>query len=125
MKRIFRHAFAVVIENYNHIRSVVGTAQAMDYSRSGQSNKVGCSSEAKSYPLTDFSIDVYNAVKHALTKEELIFFHTALEDKPLDLSVQDDNYLALQERLGRVFVGRKIYPLQLYFSMFKQQRKTK
>lgn len=118
---MMRHAFATVMENYNHMRSILGTAQAVDYSRmASRSGRSGYGGESKSYPLTDFTIDVENAVKQTLKGDDLTFFYTSLKDKPIDFSVQTEEFMRIQEKMGRVFLSRGLYPIQKYFTVIKK-----
>lgn len=121
IKRVFRHAFAVVVENFNHLRSILGTSQAVDYSRMFENTgKARDSATNKAYVLIDFTIDVEKAIRSTLNDGDLKFFHSNILDKPLDLSVQSEEYIEMQEQLGRVFFSRGIYPLQRYFSVVKK-----
>lgn len=121
IQRLMRHCFMQVMATSNHILSVLGTAQAIDYSKmaepSGRSGHSGCS---HSYPLTDFTIDVENTAKQTLDEDDLRFFNTSLKGKDIDYSVQDNDFLRIQEKLGRAFYSRGLYPLQKYFTTVKR-----
>lgn len=120
ISRLMRHVFAKVVDAYNNTRSVLGTAQAIDYSQVSGSGRGSYSDPGVGFPLAEFTIDVMNAVKYALDPYEFKFFMDNIADKPLDLSVQSDEYMAMQDKLGRVFLSRKLYPVNAYFVTVKK-----
>lgn len=116
-----REAFVAVIDNYNQIRAVFGTIQAMDYSTKevrGAQN----STTDRSHQVIDFQVDVTKAVEDTLNAEQLKFFNTVIKDKDLEdaLMVQSVQFMHLQEKLGRVFIARQLFPVTKYFTVTKQ-----
>jgi hypothetical protein len=118
--RLFRYVFAKVIDAYNNTRSVLGNPQAIDYAKAIGSGRSAYSSGASGFPLAEFTVDVFNAVKYALTPGEFKFFMDNVADKPLDLTYQSEEYIDMQKKLGKVFISRGLYPVQAYFVTVKK-----
>lgn len=119
--RLRRHVFAKVIDAYNNTRSVIGTAQAIDYSKAIGEGRAAYSHSSIGFPLAEFTVDVLNAVKYALNPYEFKYFMDNIADKPLDLTYQSEEYMEMQERMGQVFLARKLYPVQGYFITVKNK----
>lgn len=115
-----RRAFLTVINQFNDIRSVLGQAGCVDYSRlSGGKGPIYATDRGKAFRLIDFTIDVRNILERNLTAEELSFVKATLYDKEIDLTVQSEAFMKLQERIGRLFIGRGLYPVSKYFNEVK------
>jgi hypothetical protein len=123
MKRIYRYACLQIIEAANEIRSSIGAAQNLNYERAG-SNAQGAQyvNDGHSFRLIDFTVDVEKAVRDTLTDAEYDFYNQRLKDKDFDeeLKVQSSEFLRMQERLGRVFKVRKLWPASKYFAVVKK-----
>lgn len=121
LRRKSRSAFQRVIDTYNSIRSVMGTTKAMDYStinRGAQGPQYSFNDEW--YRLIDFTVDVRRAATDSLTPAEMAEFDNNIQDQEIDYTVQSNEFVKFQEKLGRVFVARKLYPTSKYFAVIKR-----
>lgn len=112
--RLYRIAFFSTVDNYNQIRATIGQAPALNYSVATQ-GKAKYKNDVSFTKVIDFSADVHNAVKATLTSAELNWFKLKYEDKPNQSSSSTEEELRLQEKLGQVFISRKIHPITVYF----------
>jgi hypothetical protein len=122
-RRHERTACIYTLEAYNSSRSVAGQPQAIDYSQRnpGSQSAQYRDDSMKYYQIVDFITDVHKAVKDTLTPAEYKWFVANLQDQDeIDLTHQPDPFLDLQEKLGKVFLERGLYPLGGYFTVIKK-----
>lgn len=114
----FRRAFFVVVETYNELRSTLGTAKAIDYAGS-QLGKALYKNDIAFLRLIDFTIDVDKAVVDTLDGGDLVMFRECYKDQPDNSSKSTTEQMSMQERMGRIFMARHIYPVSGYFMVGK------
>jgi len=66
--------------------------------------------------MLDFIADVHLAAKRTLTEPEFAYYTMLMKQNPLNTSIQTEPFMALFEKLGRVFEARGLYPIKGYFS---------
>jgi len=115
LRQKYRAAFAAVLETLNNTRSVLGQSRAIDYSKVIGGEGAQFSQGDIGHQLIDYTVDVLKAVKDTLSEAELKFFNENLLDDDYDMTVQSEEFLRLQERLGRVFISRDLFPVSKYF----------
>jgi hypothetical protein len=120
--RKHREAFVAVIDSFNQIRTVLGQIQAMDYANALEGSGAQYGNTDRSLQVIDFMVDVTKAVEGTLTPEQLAFFNENLKDNDLEeaLKVQTVQFMRLQEKLGKVFIARELFPVSKYFVSAKQ-----
>lgn len=110
-----RQAFFAVVEMYNQTRATVGHASAIDYEatqRSSAKYKIDIAFAR----VIDYGIDIHNAIKHTLNKDEFDFFNLIYLDKPDQSAKSTKEMMSIQERLGKVFKERGLFPISRYFN---------
>jgi hypothetical protein len=121
IRQMERSTFIHVIEAYENIKATLGNAQAIDYSRiTGGQGAQFSTDNSKSLALLDFCIDVENTIKNNLTPEEHTFVLDNLAGCELPLKVETEFSMAIQEKLGRLFYARGMYPIRKYFVTVKR-----
>jgi hypothetical protein len=119
---MYRFAFWKVMEAYNAARSLMGQAGAMDFTKitGGKGAQYNPSAGQDNFRMIDFTVYVLQVVKELLDTQEMQFFEEKLQDSDLDIPVQSEEFLRMQERLGRAFMGRGLYPVRRYFAVVKK-----
>ncbi len=122
LRRKQRAAFVDVIENVNKIRSVVGQIQAMDYVRAIDGSSAQYSTTDHALQVIDFLVDVDRAIKSVATPQQLVWFNENIKEGDLEsvLETQSLQFMHLQEKLGRVFILRDLFPVSKYFTVTKK-----
>jgi hypothetical protein len=120
IRRIQRTAFQKVMKHFNEIRSSLGSSAALDYSRitGGQGAQYNINDQF--FKLIDFTVDVQNVVARTLDTHEQRFFKQNLLDQPIDYTIQSVEFMALQEKLGRVFLDVGLAPVRSYFATIRR-----
>ena len=113
-----RQACRSVLDVYAETKSVVGMTQAMDYSKMTGGRGAIYDPSSKNSPLFDFLIDVELTIKETLTKEEVFQHLNTLLD--VNRVVTVEAICKMEERLGRQFVARKIWPVRQYLTTIKR-----
>lgn len=118
--KLWRGAFQRVIETCNDILSVLGNIEAMDYT-SLKENDGPMYAPPRGFPLLEFTVDVKNLAEKALTPDEFGFFSRQVYgNQDLDYTYQNEAFLSMQDKLGRVFVGQGLFPPHQYFVTIKK-----
>ena len=119
-----REAFVAVMDSFNSIRAVLGQIQAMDYSKMTEGSGAQYGTTDRTHQVIDYQVDVMSAVEASLTPAQLVFFNERLKDQDLEevLLVQDTAFMDLQEKLGRIFIARELFPVTSYFKVVKQKK---
>lgn len=121
LRQMERYTCAQIMHTYDTIKSVMGNAQAIDYSRITEGQGPQFSTDTnKGLALLDFCIDVENTIKSVLTPEEQKFFLDNYSGHDLPIPVDTEFGMAIQEQLGRSFYGRGMYPVRKYFVTIKR-----
>lgn len=116
-----RQTFAAVMDAYDNIKSVLGNAQAIDYSRmTGGQGAQFSTDNAKGLALLDYTIDVERTIKNTLNAPELKYYLDNLVGQSFPLKVDTEESMAIQEKLGRMFYARGMYPVRKYFVTIKR-----
>jgi hypothetical protein len=114
IRRMERKACTAVLDAYSQTKSIIGTAGAIDYSKNTGGRGALFSDAGKHLPLLDFVIDVENTLDETLSKAEIRYYMEDLLDfEKTTFSVE---FMKVQERLGRQFMGRLLYPVKRYFA---------
>jgi hypothetical protein len=123
LKRFYRHACEQVLEEANEIRSTIGMTQNLNYEQAG-SNAQGAqyTNDCNPFRRIDFTADVSAVVKDVLTEPEYRYYKEKLEDKDFEdeLKVQSVAFMSMQERLGKAFKARGLWPVSKYFKVVKK-----
>jgi hypothetical protein len=122
LRRYEREAFAAVIDAYNQIKSTLGSEQAFDYSRmnnGAQAAQYCPEKKHAGFAFIDYVVDVENAIKYALSEVEaqLLLRDTVKYAEELNKTVAR---MEQEEKLGRVFTGRGLFPVRSYFIVVKK-----
>lgn len=113
--RLYRKAFFALVEAYNQMKVTIGSAPAIDYFQS-QLGKAKYKCDISSLRCVDFVADFEKCVKDALNAEQQAFFKSHYVGKPDQSARSDNNMMLMQKELGKLFVGRRLWPLSTYFA---------
>jgi len=116
--RKFRKAFFSVVDNYNEIRESVGQAQAIDYAAT-QEGKPMYKNDLSFLKIIDYSADVHNTLKATLNPQEMGLFKKHYLGQPNQSANSTKEMLNLQEKAGKEFIKRGLYPIVKYFGGLK------
>ena len=119
-RRKKRIAFGAVMTICNRIRGTLGQSPAIDYAAKSGGQGAQFSGEDHGHQLIDYTVDVAAAAHDTLRGADLVFFNARLLDQDFDLTAQSEAFMLLQERLGKVFTERELYPVAGYFKTVKQ-----
>lgn len=120
-QRQFVYACRKVVDRCNDIRSVLGQVEAFDYSRLKDSGEGAQYAPHGGFPFLEFTVDVLNVARNVLSPQEFAFFTRHMYDNhDLDYTRCTDDEMRLQEKLGRAFMGRGLYPVSAYFRVIKR-----
>lgn len=118
LRKTQRAAFEAVIATFNDIRSVQGTAPAKDYSLITGGSGAKFNDNGTFFNTIDYTVDVFNAVKMALADSpsaQRFFERKIVDNHNIDYARQSETFMHFQERIGRVFIARGLYPVRKYF----------
>jgi hypothetical protein len=117
-----RKAFQAVMDAYDNIYSVVGSSQAIDYNKLSQGHGAKYAFNDQVFRMIDFLIDVQNIMKKVLTPNEMEFASDVLNgESSFDWTLQSSSFMLMSEKVGRVFISRKLYPVERYFQVQKKK----
>lgn len=114
----YRRAFFIVVETFNELRSTSGSAKSMDYAQS-QLGSPKFKNDISFLRLIDFTLDVEKAVMDTLDGSDLAMFKEHYQDQPSKVSKSTTEQMRIQERMGKIFMARHIYPVSKYFMVEK------
>lgn len=118
LRALWRDVFWAAITACNHIRSVFGSAPAVDYSKITGGQKAQFKDKALYFTAIDYSVDVLKACQDTLNPEQMTELKNTIVDKVFDHpEVQSPGLVKMAERMGRVFITRRLYPVEKYFKM--------
>jgi hypothetical protein len=118
MRTSERYACRSVLDSYNETRATTGSSGAIDYSRITGGRGAQYSDSGKNLPLLDFVVDVENTLSETLHPNEItLFLKTLLET---DRLVTTEQMQRIEERVGRQFKLRGLYPVFQYFTTVKK-----
>lgn len=112
-----RMAFSAVIETYEHAKSVLGTAKAMDYSKITGGRGAQYSDNSFSSRLIEFMVDVENLINNNISKDDARLWLKDVMD--IEATTIHECVLRIRERIGRAFIGNQVYPVSFYFRDYR------
>lgn len=122
LRKFQRIACGAVVEAYLEIKSALGTIQARDYEPiTGGTGAQYDPNRKMGLPFVDFVADVEYTISQALPDtEDRRYFLDNIAPGISDMAVLTELDLRLQEAVGRLFIGRELFPVKLYFTRIKR-----
>lgn len=117
----YRTIFRSIIEIYHEVKATIGQPGAIDYERSDLGKKPYATSHdnAAATVCWDFLADVELSTNLLDGAGHKYIWDNCLDKEP-NWDVQSQDFLHWQEKLGKLFLQRRMYPVGEYFRMVRK-----
>jgi hypothetical protein len=124
LRRKYRMICAKVLDAYLDVKSTVGQAPAVNYTKITGGGRAMFKGSDNGNAFIDFVVDVESAAKYALGESrQKKHFKEVLGKDGLNLTVQSVEFMNDEATLGRIFLARGLYPVSMYFKGVRERAK--
>lgn len=114
----WREIFELVIASYQEFKSTSGTLGAFDYSKTLEGRGAGHIVGVAVPTISDYICEVELSAKRSLNDAEFAVFKVVYMEMGEAPLLKDDEVgavlIRIQEKVGRMMVKRKLYPISRY-----------